>query len=192
MATENVLTRKLGPLQTWQYLGIITVGGLGWYAVTLRKQAKTTATKDSTQSTSLSSTQTPSSYSSREIPDFIIYNQMPGGAPVTAPAPTAAATASAPGGLKNLLSHVFPGTTNLTWSLGSGTTTSVKITATPVDRNWGPVETVVPVEGMAAGTNTGHLFTVDQVSRGVTYDYEITPYNGSTPGPSSTVRVKND
>jgi hypothetical protein len=99
---------------------------------------------------------------------------------------------AAPGAITSLASHVGPGTTNLTWNLGSGTTTYVLIVATPTSSKYGgAVSTTVPTDGMKAGQATGHLFTVDQYSRGATYKYTLTPYNGSAAGPSSSITVTN-
>ncbi|TNC19073.1 hypothetical protein [Amycolatopsis alkalitolerans] len=64
----NVLTEKIGPLQTWQYLGIVTIAGLGWYVISSRKKA---AGQQTTQS---SVTQ---SQSAADVPQFVIQNQFP-------------------------------------------------------------------------------------------------------------------
>lgn len=97
-----------------------------------------------------------------------------------------------PGGLSGVGASTFPGSTNLHWTLGSGTTTDVKITATSVGLN--PNFTVnesVDTKGQQAGDNGGHMFLIDQVSRGVTMNYTITPYNNGVAGPSSNLQVKN-
>lgn len=68
----NVFTEKLGPLEVWKYLGIITIAGLGWYVISSRK--KTAAQ----QTTTSSATQT---QASADVPQFVINNQFPSTVP---------------------------------------------------------------------------------------------------------------
>lgn len=97
-----------------------------------------------------------------------------------------------PGQLQNVGSHTFPGSTNITWTLGDGVTTDVKITGTSED--FQPNFTVnesVDVRGQKSGDNGGHMFYIDQVSRGHSFKYTITPYNNGVAGPPATLEVKN-
>jgi hypothetical protein len=192
---SNVLTRKLGPIPVWAWMGV----GLGIaLAYTSIKKNKAAASATAQQSATAATGQLPTmqtasgSTPASLIPQFVnqVFNQE--SPPVASPQPQKKPP-TAPSAISGLNNYVFPGTTNLVWQQpANGKVTSVKIEATPVNKpGWGPVDTVVDTSGMSAGSNTGHMFTIDPISRGVTYDYILTPYNGSAAGPPSTVRVTN-
>jgi len=68
----NVLREKIGPLETWVWLLIITIAGLGWYAIAARKkQAAGTPTTSTTGP----------SQSSANVPQFVIQNTFPSTVP---------------------------------------------------------------------------------------------------------------
>lgn len=106
----------------------------------------------------------------------------------TAPTAIKDASPTAPGGLRNIASHVFPGSTNITWTLGDGTTTEVLIAAK--GPSWS-VDESVDVRGQPAGANGGHLFYIDAPSRGVSIDYTLTPMNEGVSGPPSQISAVN-
>lgn len=190
---DNVFMRKLGPLPMWAWMGVGLGAALAFASWQKNKKAAAaTASQNANAATgTLPTMQTASgSTPASLIPQFVnqVFNQEE---PPQASPPKA--KPAAPTALTGLNDFVFPGTTNLVWQQpANGKTTSVKIVATPVNKpGWGPVDTVVDTSGMNTGDNTGHMFTIDNISRGVTYDYALTPYNGSVAGPTSNIRVTN-
>jgi hypothetical protein len=111
-----------------------------------------------------------------------------GGVPPVQGGSGAGTATAAPGAITNVVPHVFIGTTNITWDNPKGTD-YVKIGATAQGKSWGTVYTDVPTIGITGAT--GHLFVVDSISRGVTYDYTLTPYNSAGAGPTAKITVKN-
>jgi len=64
----SLLTRRIGPLPTWQWLAVITLAGLAYYVLVARK--KTAAATSSTSTTSPTT-------SSADVPQFVIQNTFP-------------------------------------------------------------------------------------------------------------------
>jgi hypothetical protein len=215
-----MLGRKVGPLPIWSW--VMIAGGVGMVIYRMKKGSTAATTGASGSSspgqgtafqTTQSATQTDpatgalqtTSYSAQGdgyLPGMLSYaagpmpyqqgdvyvNQTVSG--LSTPQPTG--SPSAPGQLQNVKPFTFPGTTNITWVLGSGTTTDVKVTATPTDPKYGgPRSEVVDVRGMKAGESGGHMFIIDQVSRGGMFNYTLTPSNNGSDGAATNIQVKN-
>lgn len=97
MPIGEMLTRKLGPLPTWGWMGIGTVGVGGLYLYEKHKGGGTAATAAAT----------PTSTSASNVPDYVFqnYNEIPAAAapptttttpPVTQPAPGSTPTVTTP------------------------------------------------------------------------------------------------
>jgi len=215
---SGALAHKVGPLPVYAWL--MAAGAAGFILVKIaggKKAASSGGGADSGQGTDFSSTQTQTStdpttgdttstsYTAQGngyLPGMLTYGAgaMPyqqGDVYVNLPAQTTTPTAApvapvAPGQLQGVKPFTFPGTTNLTWTLGSGTTTEVVITGTPTDSKYGgPRSEVVDQKGLKAGESSGHMFVIDAVSRGATFNYTLTPYNEGVAGTPTNIQVKN-
>lgn len=213
-AFTSTLGRKVGPLPIYGWLMLAGGAGLILFRIAGGKsaQSQTSNGTDTGQGNEFSSEQTytktdpntgetyTTTYNSQGngyLPGMLswaagpmpiqqgdVYVNLPGNNNTTTPP----ATPTAPGQLKNVASHVFPGSTNITWTLGEGTTTEVLITAQ--GPSWSVNETV-DTRGQKAGDNGGHMFYIDAPSRGVTINYTLTPMNEGVAGPPSQITVTN-
>lgn len=213
---EGLLTKQVGPLPVGAWAAIAGVGGFIFVRVLANKKnaaanasgsaatgqgdtfssGQTTTTTDPT--TGNTTTSTYNAQGNGYLPGMLSWGAGPmpiqeGDVYVNLPAqnqttPTAPATPTTPGQLKNVASHIFPGSTNITWTLGDGDTTEVLITAK--GPSWSVNETV-DVKGQKAGANGGHMFYIDAPSRGATINYTLTPMNEGVAGPPSQITATN-
>jgi len=213
---EGLLTKKVGPLPLGAWAAIVGVGGFVFVRMAANKKNAQAASSDGSNTgqgdqfstgqtytktdpnTGESYTTTYNSQGNGYLPGMLSWGAGPmpiqqGDVYVNLPAqnnqsPTAPATPTTPGQLKNVASHIFPGSTNITWTLGDGDTTEVLITAK--GPSWSVNETV-DVRGQKAGANGGHMFYIDAPSRGATINYTLTPMNNGVAGPPSQITATN-
>lgn len=210
----SLLTKKAGPLPIGAWAAIAGVSGFIFVRFMAKNKAgaaSASGTSDTGQGDTFSSGQTTtttdpttgdsvtSTYNAQGngyLPGMLSWGAGPmpiqqGDVYVNLPAgnnTTTNTTPTTPGQLKNVASHIFPGSTNITWTLGDGDTTEVLITAK--GPSWSVNETV-DTKGQKAGDNGGHMFYIDAPSRGATITYTLTPMNNGVAGPPSQITATN-
>lgn len=213
---EGMLGRNVGPLPVWSW--VMIGGGVGMLIFKFTKGKKTASSTSGTGSspgqgdtfqssqsqsgTAADGGQYTSNYSAQGngfMPGMLTWGAGPmptqqGDVYVNLPpaASNTPAAASAPGALTDLASHIFPASTNITWTLGTGTTTDVEIKGTSEGTTPGfTVHETVDTRGQSAGSHGGHMFFIDSPSRGLKMNYTLTPYNDGVAGPVATISAQN-
>jgi hypothetical protein len=132
MGADGVFTHKLGPLPTWQWIGIAAVPLIGWrlYESHKTKGAGSTASTGASTSTGTTNYGASAETGASQVPQFVNQTYLTNVAPPSAPAP-APAVAATPAPAAAAPVAIFPPPTALTASKPSASGVTLTWTIVP-------------------------------------------------------------